>query len=279
MRKRSLRLSGAVLLAVPVFGEALWWRNEETERFHWERENWFGRDTYAGGADKVSHVVGGYAVARELALGFEKLGNSPARSRALATGLTVLSGVLVEGGDGFSVYGYSWEDVFSDVFGAALAAGVGAAKLDNAVGVRFGLVATKIPPKCCRATASGSDYSREIYSLDLKLDGALKRVGIARPGLARFLLVYLTYGSKGYRFSPVEARQRNVGVDIGLNMVEILKAAGVRENTWWGLPLIKLFTYYRLEYTAWGWRYDFNHHKWSGFGTGGQFDPGRMIYQ
>lgn len=279
VRKRSLRLSGAVLLAIPVLGEALWWRNEETEGFHWNRENWFGRDTYAGGADKVSHVFGGYAVARELALGFEKLGNSPARSRALATGLTVLSGVLVEGGDGFSIYGYSWEDVFSDVVGAGLAAGIGAAKADDLIGVRFGFVKADKPPTCCRAAGRGSDYSREIYSFDLKLDGALKRLGVAKPGPGRFLLVSLTYGSKGYRFSPVEVRQRNVGVDVGLNVVEVLKAVGVRENTWWGQSLIKLFTYYRLRYTAWGWRYDFNHHKWSGFGTGSEFDPGRVIYQ
>jgi hypothetical protein len=278
VREKTLRVTGAILLGVPLLGEALWWRNEETERFHSVRENWFGRETYAGGADKVSHVVGGYIVARELSLGFEKIGNSPARSRALATGVTALAGTLVEAGDGFSVYGFAWEDVFADLVGAGLAAGVGAARLDDTVGIRFGYVQTEIPPKCCRATAYGSDYSRELYSFDLKLDGALRRLG-ARPGLARFLLVSLTYGSKGYRFSPPDVRQRNVGLDFGINAVEILKAIGVRENTWWGLPLLKFFTYYRLEYASWGWRYDFNHGKWSGFGSGGRFDPGRVIYQ
>jgi hypothetical protein len=279
VRRDTLRLSGAVLFAVPLFGEALWWRNEETERFHGVRENWFGKETYAGGADKVSHVFGGYTFAKELSIAFERIGNSPARSRALATGMTAVTGMLVEMGDGFSTYGYSWEDVFSDLVGAGFAAGVGAARLDDTLGVRFGFVKTDIPPKCCRATAYGSDYSREIYSFDVKLDGAFRRLGIARPGPARFLLLSLTYGSKGYRFSPVEVRQRNVGVDVGLNMVEVLKAVGVSEDTWWGLPLVKFFSYYRLEYTAWGFRYDFNHRKWSGFGTGGKFDPGRVIYQ
>jgi hypothetical protein len=45
------------------------------------------------------------------------------------------------------------------------------------------------------------------------------------------------------------------------------------------VPLLKFFEYYRLEYAAWGWRYDFNHRKWSGFGTGGKFEPGRVIYR
>jgi hypothetical protein len=53
----------------------------------------------------------------------------------------------------------------------------------------------------------------------------------------------------------------------------------VRESTWWGLPLLKFFTYYRLELTAWGWRYDLNHGRWSGFGTGNRFDPGKVIYR
>ena len=279
VRRDTLRASGAVLLAVPVLGELLWWRNEETERFHTTRENWFSKDTYAGGADKVSHVFGGYAFSRELAWQFEKLGNSPARSRALATGMAALTGVLVEGGDGFSVYGFSWEDVFSDLVGSAFAAAIGAAKIDDLVGIRLGYVRTKIPPKCCRATAYGSDYSREIYSFDVRLDSALRRLGVAKPGPARFLLLSLTYGSKGYRFSPVESRERNVGFDLGLNVVEVLRAVGVREDTWWGLPILRFFNYYRLEYTAWGWRYDFNHGRWSGFGTGGRFDPGRVIYR
>ena len=71
-------------------------------------------------------------------------------------------------------------------------------------------------------------------------------------GPARFLTLSLNYGSKGYRFSPVDLRERNAGVDLGLNMAEILTAIGVREDTWWGLPLLKFFTYYRLEYTAAG---------------------------
>jgi hypothetical protein len=263
---------------VPLFGEALWWRNEETEGFHSVRENWFGQETYAGGADKASHVVGGYIFARELSFAFEKYGNSPARSRTLATAMTGLTGMLVEMGDGLSVYGYSWEDVFSDLIGAGFAAGIGAAKLDDTVGIRFGYVKTDIPPRCCRATAYGSDYSRELYSFDLKLDGALKRAGVARPGAARFFLLSLTYGTKGYRFSPEDVRQRNVGVDVGVNMVEVLRALGIGE-TWWGVPILKFFEYYRLEYTAWGWRYDFNHGKWSGFGTGSKFDPGRVIYR
>lgn len=273
-----MRFSGAILLAVPLVGELTWWREEQTERFHSANEGWFGRNTYAGGADKASHIVGSYIVSRELAFQYERLGNTPARSRLLGAAMTSLSGLIVEAGDGFSVYGVSWEDFASNVVGSSLAAGITAARMDDLFGLRYGYVRTRIPPKDGRATAYGSDYSREIYSLDLNLDGAFRRLHI-RPGPARFLYLSATYGSKGYRFSPVDRRERNVGIDVGLNVAEVLRAAGLRENTWWGLPLLKFFTYYRLELTAWGFRYDMNHHRWSGFGTGGRFDPGKVIYQ
>ena len=271
-------LSGAVLLAVPVAGELTWWRNEETERFHRAHEGWFGSGTYAGGADKASHAVGGYIVSRELAAAFESIGNSPPRSRALATGLTALAGLVVEAGDGFSVYGFAWEDAVANVVGASISSAISAARADDLVGLRYGLVHAKIPPADGRAASYGSDYSREIYSADLKLAGAFRRLRVD-AGPARFLMLSVNYGSKGYRFSPVERRERNVGIDVGLNVAEILRAAGVRETTWWGLPLLKFFTYYRLEYTAWGWRYDLNHGRWSGFGTGNRFDPGKVIYR
>jgi len=278
VQKDSLLLSGAVLIAVPILGELTWWRNENTERFHTTNEGWLGRDTYAGGADKVSHLFGGYLVSHELAIGFERIGNSPARSRALATGLTSLAGVLVEAGDGFSVYGFAWQDAVANVAGASLASAITAARADDLVGLRYGLVHAKIPPPDGRAAAYGSDYSREIYSLDFKLSGLFRRMN-ADAGPARFLVFSANYGSKGYRFSPAERRERNVGFDFGLNMVELLSAVGVRESTWWGLPLLKFFTYYRLEFTAWGWRYDLNHGRWSGFGTGNRFDPGKVIYR
>jgi hypothetical protein len=278
VKKKTLVLSGAVLLSVPVVGEVTWWRNEETERFHRTNEGWFGRETYAGGADKASHTVGGYIISRELAIAFERVGNSPARARALAAGLTSLAGLVVEAGDGFSVYGFAWQDAFANVVGASLASAISAAKAEDLVGLRYGLVHAGIPPADGRAAAYGSDYSREIFSADLKLAGLFHRLH-ASPGPARFLLLSVNYGSKGYRFSPVDRRERNIGLDVGLNVAEILTAAGVRETTWWGLPLLKFFSYYRLEYTAWGWRYDLNHRRWSGFGTGNRFDPGKVIYQ
>jgi len=275
---KTLWLTLGVFAAIPIVGELVWWKGNEKGSFHFTNEGWFGKGTYAGGADKASHFTFGYIASRELAKWYQRFGDTPWQSRALATGVTALGGALIELGDGFTeVYGYSWQDVAANFTGALVAAGIGAARLDDLIGFRFGFVPADIPPPCCRAFGYGHDYSEDVYSMDFKLAGALRRAGV-RPGFARFFLVSFTYGSKGYRFSPEDVRQRNVGIDVGINMPEVLLAIGVRHEKWWGEVLLTFFEYVRIPYTAFGYQYDLNHHEWHGPSTGDQFDPGLVIY-
>ena len=275
---RTLWLTVGVIGSVPIVGELAWWKGNQHGSFHFTDEGWFGRDTYAGGADKASHLFFGSMASRELTRWYERFGNPAPASRALAVGVATLGGALIEIGDGYTdVYGYSWQDVAANFAGALAAAGISAARIDDLVGIRFGFVSAEIPPPCCRAYGYGHDYSEDVYSLDLKLAGILERAGV-RPGFGRFFLVSFTYGTKGYRFSPVDVRERNVGIDLGINMPEILRALGVRREKWWGEILLTFFDYVRLPYTAYGFQYDLNHKVWHGPSTGDQFDPGRVIY-
>jgi len=76
------------------------------------------------------------------------------------------------------------------------------------------------------------DYSNEIYTADLKIAGLLRRYGpdagvgyyLAQP--ARYLLLSLTYGTKGYPYSEPDFRQRQIGIEVGLNLWEPLAALG-----------------------------------------------------
>ncbi|HEY7113542.1 MAG TPA: DUF2279 domain-containing protein [Thermoanaerobaculia bacterium] len=275
---KTLYLTLGVFASIPVVGELVWWKGNEKGKFHFTDEEWFQHDTYAGGADKASHFFFGYMFTRELAKWYERFGNTSAESRGLAAAVSVIGGALVELGDGFTdIYGYSWQDVAANATGALAAYGIEAAGISDVVGFRFGFVNADIPPPCCRAYGYGHDYSEDVYSADLKLEGVLRRAGM-RPGPARFFLVSMTYGSKGYRFSPVDVRERNIGVDLGLNMPEILLAVGVPKTKWWGEALLTIFEYIRFPYTAFGWQYDLNHHKWHGPSTGNKFDPGEVIY-
>lgn len=270
-------VTASVVLGAPVIGYFAWWRTSSRSNFEFANERWFQRDTYAGGADKASHIFLGYISTLALQGIYRSLDKTPAEARSLAFGVMVLTGVLIEVGDGFSQYRFSWEDITANTIGALLGTGIDAWGLKDTVGLRFGYVKALIPDACCRYGGYGDDYSKEIYSADLKLAGFLPRLGV-RPGPARFFLLSVTYGSKGYRYSAEPVRERNVGVEIGLNLREVLLAVGVPEKPWWGKVLLGIATYFRFPYTSFGWHYDLNHGTWSGPDTGDRFDPGSIIY-
>lgn len=75
--------------------------------FRVEDEGWFGQSTYAGGADKASHFVSFELMARELGDLYGLLGVAPVPAHALAAGVSLLSGLIVELGDGTNQYGRS----------------------------------------------------------------------------------------------------------------------------------------------------------------------------
>lgn len=276
-RKSSLVTAG-LLGAVPIVSYAAWWRDTGTSRFTLAHENWFGEETYAGGADKASHIVIGYFGQRALQALYLELGRTREEARRLSIGVGLAAGALIELGDAFSQYGGAWEDVVSNAIGLGVGAFLDARGLHDTLGMRVGFVKALIPDACCRFGGYGGDYSREIYTLDVKLAGLLPRLGVARPGLGRFFLVSLAYGTKGYRYSDAPVRERNVGLEVGLNVAEVLRALGVRESTWWGKPLLLLATYFRIPYTSFGWRYDMNHQRLHGPDTGDRFDPGSIFY-
>jgi len=275
--EKTALVTAAVVVGAPIVGYLAWWRTSSRSSFEFANERWFQRDTYAGGADKASHIVVGYFSTLTLQGIYRSLDKTPAEARALALSVTVLTGVLIEIGDGFSQYGFSWEDATANTIGATLATGLDAWGLKDTVGLRFGYVKALKPDACCRYGGYGDDYSKEIYSADLKLAGFLPRVG-AKPGPARFLLLSVTYGSKGYRYSAAPLRQRNIGIELGLNLREVLLAVGVAEKKWWGKALLTIGTYFRFPYSAFGWHYDLNHGKWSGPDTGDHFAPGSITY-
>lgn len=269
---RTLWVTAGALTVVPVVGALSWWRHDRTA-FHVNSEGWFGRDTYAGGADKASHFWASYTGTRLLTDVYRSLGNSPRQSRLIALGVVILSGALVEVGDGTAYYGFSWPDLAADAAGAFAGLGVEAAGIGDAVGIRYGYVGARRPASAEDDERIDTDYSREIYTLDVKLAGVFRRMK-TNPGPARFLLLSATYGSKGYRYSSSERRERNVGVEVGLNVPEILRAAGVSERSWWGNVLLTVLEHARVPFTAIGVRYDLNHGRWHGPDAGNAYDPG-----
>ncbi len=239
--------------------------------FRVTNEGFFGRTTYVGGADKASHFVEYAIISKELANLYEVMGFSRNTSIALGFGVAFTTGLLNEIGDGMNPYGFSYEDLTMDALGAATAALIKIARIEDLVGFRVGLLLPLAGSKtCCQVQGLGRDYSNEIYTADLHFAGIADRLHL-KVGPLRYLLFSVTYGAKGYPSGTVALRERQVGFEIGLDLESIVNDLGARRNTWWGYALHIALDNFRVPYTSVGYRYDLNHDKWTGPDNGNGF--------
>jgi hypothetical protein len=242
------------------------------QSFHFTNEGWFGRTTYAGGADKASHLVDFYIISKELSYLYHTLGYSRTESIWLGLGVTLLGGLTNEFGDGFNRYGFSYQDLVMDTAGASLAALVSALGAHDLIGFRRGFLLPPYsdPPGCCPGDNVGQAYQSQIFTADLKLAGLARRLNL-NVGPLRYLLLSVTYGTKGYATGIPALQERQLGVEVGLNAEEILNAVGVRRTTWWGYTLHVVLDNIRVPFTAVGFQVDLNSGRWFGPGNGNSY--------
>ena len=238
-------------------------QNGPYRSFHVTYEGFFGRHTYAGGADKAAHFVDSSIASKELGKLYEKLGFTETQSRWLGFGVAALGGLAIELGDGVTAYGFSPEDLLMDVLGSGSSALIAALGAEDLVGFRYGFLVPNNKDTCCPVHGLGHDYSNEIYTADLKVAGVAGRLNL-NVGPLKYLLLSVTYGSKGYPRGLPEDRERLVGIEIGLNIPQILDDVGIRRDAWWGYALHFFFDNVRVPFTAVGFRYDLNSGTWRG---------------
>jgi Predicted periplasmic lipoprotein (DUF2279) len=254
-RRPNWLLTSLLSSAAVVGGAANSLTDHCCQSYHFANEGWFGANTHYGGADKASHLTSYYIVSNEFAKLLVELGHKPENARWLAAGVAALTGLANEIADGLNRDGFSYQDFVMDIGGALTAALVDAAKAEDLVGFRRGFVNLNA---CC-------NYSNEIYTADLALVGVARRLRLD-IGPFKYLLLSVTYRTQGYPSDP--NRQRQVGVEVGLNFKQILDDLNVRRDKWWGYGLHVVFDNIRFPYTAGGYFYDLNHGRWHGPNAG-----------
>jgi uncharacterized protein YfiM (DUF2279 family) len=233
-------------------------------RFQFANEGFFGRHTYNGGVDKAAHFVDYNLMQVAFANTYRRIGYTSGQSGWIGFATSLAAGLTTEIGDGTRIFGFSWEDLLMDAFGAATAMGLSKSGWNDTIGFRFGTFSQDPAPSCCADNTNiGRDYSGEIYTADLKIAGLARRLNF-NPGPARFLLLSTTYGTNGYNHVAPELRQRLVGLEIGVNFSEIFRSLGVPSEPLWGEVFYYFFDSFRIPYTAIGVRYDVNNHEWFG---------------
>lgn len=250
---------------------AFWASANMNSSFQFHDERWFEQHTYAGGADKASHLLGGYISGRIVAGTLERTGSSSREAQVLSGATVAVLGTLIEVGDAYHGFGFSWQDALITAAGGVAGSVLAQTGWDDTITMRFGKVGKDVPDDSTLVVGRPNHYSGEVYTLDLRFSGLFSRIK-KDPGLARYLLFSLTYGSKGYQWVDESIRQRLAGFEFGLDFYEIAVGVGVPSDTWWGGLILGFFRYFRIPFTGIGFQYELNSGRWKGPNSFYSFD-------
>jgi hypothetical protein len=219
---KNAALIGGIGITVGFYGANNWWEDGFSGSFRTIDEGWFGRNTYAGGADKAGHAFFTYTGARLLTRGFEALGNDPGRALRLGvwTSLGVMAGVELV--DGFSKkFRFSMEDAVANAAGAAFAVlEEKYTRLDALMDFRLFYRRSDDARRVGDADPL-ADYSGQTFLLAFKADGVPQ---FREVPVARYLELQVGYNTRGYepndgvKIDP----HRRICYGIGINLSRLL---------------------------------------------------------
>jgi hypothetical protein len=232
---KALLLNAAAGAAILTWGFLEWDYGDRSP--HLGNEGWFGKDTPEGGADKAGHMYFSYALSHLFSYQYKRWGYD--HQRAIKLGCLSSFGVqtLMEIGDSFSSYGFSYEDELFNMLGVAI----------GYVMVRYPEVSRKIDFRLeYDPFREGkhkfdvvTDYRRQKYVIAAKLDG----FDVFKDSYLRYFELQVGYYARGYdEYDSKEehdSRSRRIYVGVGLNIGKIL------EPLW----ETKIFNYIQVPYT------------------------------
>ncbi len=228
LRWKNAAMIGGIGLTVGIYGANGWWKDGFSGSFRTVDEGWFGRTTYAGGADKAGHAFFTYSGARLLTRGFEALGNDTGRSLRLGawTSLGVMTGIELV--DGFSKkFRFSMEDAVANAAGAVFA--VLAEKdprLDALLDFRL-LYRRSDDARRVGEADPIADYSGQTFLLAVKADGVPRLREV--PGV-RYLELQIGYNTRGYEPNDgaLNDPHRRIYYGVGINLSRLLSDTAFR---------------------------------------------------
>jgi hypothetical protein len=241
-------ITGGAIATTLAFGFKDWeWG---TASFHFRSEGFFGKDTTHGGMDKIGHAYATVIFSDIFTAAIRRSSDHPEYAPISGSLLAATLMGAVEVFDGFSKYGFSWQDFSIDLLGAAFSA------IRNSVpGLRDKIdFRMEYIPEDFRF-APHKDYAGQKYLLAVKLAGfdALKDTP------ARFLELHARYFARGFerpnRVAPNDRREE-LYVGIGVNLSELLFGwPQVRDTRWARYGRIP-FEYVQVPYTYAAHPYD-----------------------
>jgi Predicted periplasmic lipoprotein (DUF2279) len=200
-------------IAVAGWGAVHWDYGERSA--HASSERWFQKDTKHGGADKVGHMYTGYVLSHAFASAYEGWGAPRDHAALQGAASSFLITGLIEFGDSFSRYGFSYEDMIANTCGSALGWWIWldpdvASKVDFRVEYDFRFQQSDVV----------TDYEHLKYFLAFKADGfeMLKETPL------RYFELHTGYFTRGYSDEAMahgDDLERRVFVGISINLTSL----------------------------------------------------------
>ncbi|MCE1175502.1 MAG: YfiM family protein [Burkholderiales bacterium] len=186
--------------------------------FHFNNENWFGKNTGSGGSDKLGHAFTSYALTNALAERLQDKGRSPERAAMSAGLMTTALMLYVEAFDGLSGdHGFSYEDVIMNTLGTGFAyLRQTNPRLKSLVDYRM-----EYKPSGYKGFRPLSDYEGQKYLLALKFSG----IKSLRDTPLKYFELQSGYYSRGFSKqarADGQTRTQQGFVGVGINLSELL---------------------------------------------------------
>lgn len=222
--------------AVLGWGFSQWGYGEES--YHTDNEGWFEKTTNNGGSDKLGHIYTNYVATRALAPLYESWGYEKQEAGLYASFTSLMiSGLLIEVGDGYSSHGFSSKDFLSD------AVGVGAGYLlymNPSLAKKVDLRVEYNPfISTDNSTDISTDYERMKHLVTIKANGfkAFEDTPLS------YLELHLGYYSRNFNHNhlPISGRDRNIYIGLGVNLSKLLNPTMGNYS--------KLFNYIQIPHT------------------------------
>ena len=201
-------------LAVIGYGSLQWDYFSRTP--HATDEGWFEQDTAEGGADKLGHFYSSHLLTDFLGSLYEGWGASRSEAGKQAAISSLLLMAVMEGGDSFSSYGYSNQDMLFNLLGSYVAYHhyVNAdwqRRLDFRIEHNLQALSNDLV----------TDYQHMKFLLAIKLDG----FDSLRDTPWEWLEFHVGYYTRDYEQSGVPGT-RSAYIGIGVNLVRLFDRQG-----------------------------------------------------
>lgn len=235
-------------------GGAVSWKYKQTwtGEFTTLNEGWFGKDTYAGGADKLGHFYTDFVLVRALNEVYSRHGYGKTDSLVNSVIGSMAIRTVMEVADGYTTFRFSPQDLAANTLGTLTSAALLAnPTLDRLISVSWTYLPSqeKLDGKVDWFSID-NDYNGSMYHLNFHLKEAARLMG-SQASVVDQYTVGLSYETRGYDRER-DYKQRIVGLNVGLSVEELLDTPALKT----------LVHYYKLPFTYGGVTYDLDHKRY-----------------